>query len=897
MRFIFFFLLMFPSLLYSQISIKGIVFNASNEPISNANVFIQNKDSVINKFTKTDNDGKFSLKNVDLQTDIILRVSHINYRQFLKKIDLSVDTFIIIKLIKDSIILNEVIVNTKIPPVRNIGDTTKYNLPSFINGSEIRLEDILKKLPGIVVDNNGKLSFNGKQIDKVLIEGQNFFSKDYTLITKTLSAELIGSIEAIENFNEENFFSDIKKGEETILNVGIKKNVKLKLFGEFGGSVGTDKDWQLANSLFSLSGKKQIGLINNYNNYGDDIKPNVIEQMLIKDKLRNPQNLAFNTRDIPITNFTPLSTNINSNRNLFANVGVSSLQFNTNIFKSVSLKSSLTFKKNNLVKRDLNSTTLLNSGTLLFTDSGQLSTDYNTIISENNLEYLINNKNKIKVEANISSSDFMSDNIINSKFSNQNFNSYYGSTNENNPYNFKGTFLRKIDSTSLLEIIYFKMQNRNNFSLRSLTNRYNTFLGIDPNATEIIQFAKIIDKHNGVNINFFKKYLNHRFNISSSFIKSSSDATSFFEYNLNSNSYNLTNPAFTNNINLATEISSLSIKDDWTKKNFFSSIQLTMQMDKVDVLNKNTGLLNSFPSKSFLPYFLFGYKMNSQNKIGFIYSSYNQVNDILAYTSGYIQQNNNDFNNGNILRSSVKTKEFAINHTYNDFFNNGWKIVTGFNYSLKERPLFYSSQFNNTSILRTRAIADLSQKAIGVIFSIDKYLPFLKSTLAINTNVQNVINFDNFSVPDFKQNEINYFTIKSSLKSGFSKWINFYTSVELLSSRVNILQNTNQIFSSNKIDNLILSNTLFFKIADNFYGDINYEYANFKLVTSETNTNYCNFHFFYKPSKSLLSFQLFGRNIFNNTSQLSNNIVAPFVINNSSQLLPRTLILSVNWKL
>ncbi|MDO9155584.1 MAG: carboxypeptidase-like regulatory domain-containing protein, partial [Sediminibacterium sp.] len=183
MKLIIFLLFIFPSLLYSQRSIKGVVVNASNEAISNANVFIQNKDSVIKNFTKTSSEGRFDLKNFDLQNGDLLRVSHINYRPFSQKIDLLVDTFISIKLIKDSVFLNEVIVNTKIPPVRNIGDTTKYSLPSFINGSEIRLEDILKKLPGIVVDNNCKLSFNGKQIDKVLIEGQNFFSKDYTLIT------------------------------------------------------------------------------------------------------------------------------------------------------------------------------------------------------------------------------------------------------------------------------------------------------------------------------------------------------------------------------------------------------------------------------------------------------------------------------------------------------------------------------------------------------------------------------------------------------------------------------------------------------------------------------------------------------------------------------------------
>lgn len=152
-------------------------------------------------------------------------------------------------------------------------------------------------------------------------------------------------------------------------------------------------------------------------------------------------------------------------------------------------------------------------------------------------------------------------------------------------------------------------------------------------------------------------------------------------------------------------------------------------------------------------------------------------------------------------------------------------------------------------------------------------------------------------MPDFKQNDINYFTIKSSLKSGFSKWINFYTSAEFVSSKVNIIQKTNQLFSSNRINNVILSNTIFFKISDKFYGDLNYEFANFKFAGSSTNTNYCNFRFSYKPSKSALSFQLFGRNIFNNTTQITNNIIAPFIINNSSQLLPRTLILSANWKL
>ena len=166
----------------------------------------------------------------------------------------------------------------------------------------------------------------------------------------------------------------------------------------------------------------------------------------------------------------------------------------------------------------------------------------------------------------------------------------------------------------------------------------------------------------------------------------------------------------------------LSIKDDWSKKNFFTSIQLTWQNAKATLYNKNTGVLNSFSFRGILPYFIFGYKINSLNKIGFIYSSYNQINDILAFTPGYIQQNNNNFNNGNVINGSVKANEFGISHTYNDFFNNGWKIVSGFSYSQKENPVFISSQFTNSSITRSKENANLPQQAIGVNFSVDKFL-------------------------------------------------------------------------------------------------------------------------------------------------------------------------------
>ena len=94
-----------------------------------------------------------------------------------------------------------------------------------------------------------------EQIDKVLIEGQNFFS-NYTLITKTLSAELIGSIGVKLRISMKKTFSVISKKVRNYSKCWNKENVKLKLFGEFGISC-TNKDWQLANSLFSYLEKSR----------------------------------------------------------------------------------------------------------------------------------------------------------------------------------------------------------------------------------------------------------------------------------------------------------------------------------------------------------------------------------------------------------------------------------------------------------------------------------------------------------------------------------------------------------------------------------------------------------------------------------------------------------------
>ncbi|MBM3418920.1 MAG: hypothetical protein FJY17_08400, partial [Bacteroidetes bacterium] len=224
-----------------EMRVKGVVFDTSGiKPLPNTGVMaVRIKDSVLLKHTRTNIKGEFSLTGFQVDT-FTLYVEHPEYDAktffiFGSKSNSEID-IPKISLSGKSKQLKEVIVYANKNPIYFKGDTLVYVADSFKVGENAVVEDLLKKLPGIKVDENGTITSQGKQINQVLVDGDEFFGTDPTIATRNLGAKGVESVQIYEKEKE-----NAKAGEEDkiqVLDLKLKEDAKKGYFGKF--SAATD---------------------------------------------------------------------------------------------------------------------------------------------------------------------------------------------------------------------------------------------------------------------------------------------------------------------------------------------------------------------------------------------------------------------------------------------------------------------------------------------------------------------------------------------------------------------------------------------------------------------------------------------------------------------------------
>lgn len=220
---------------YSQgMKISGTVYDSTGtQAIPDAiAIAVRLKDSVLLDFSRTDEKGKFELKNVPIDTfNLIISHFRLDDRSYFifgseenKEIDIP-NIFLSVKPKE----IQEVIVYANKNPIYFRGDTLVYVADSFKVKENAVVEDLLKKLPGITVDENGVIKAQGKEISKVFVDGDEFFGADPTIATKNLGAKGVETVEVYEKKNE-----DAAEGEDEtiqVLNLTLKEEAKKGFFG------------------------------------------------------------------------------------------------------------------------------------------------------------------------------------------------------------------------------------------------------------------------------------------------------------------------------------------------------------------------------------------------------------------------------------------------------------------------------------------------------------------------------------------------------------------------------------------------------------------------------------------------------------------------------------------
>lgn len=257
-------------------TLRGIAFDTiSKQPVAGATVTVlDRKDSSLVSFTMTGNEGRFEIRNIP-NGDYRLLITHVNYHnsnRYFSITDNKDKELGSLALSDKNKVLEEVVVRAEAPPVTMINDTIQYNAGSFKVQPNASVEQLLKKLPGVQVDKDGTIKAQGEKVQRVLVDGKEFFGNDPKVATKNLPADAVDKVQVYDKQSDQAQLTGFDDGNyEKTINLKLKKDKKKGMFGKINGGAG-DKDRAEGKfNINSFKGARQfsaIGMGNNTNAEG-----------------------------------------------------------------------------------------------------------------------------------------------------------------------------------------------------------------------------------------------------------------------------------------------------------------------------------------------------------------------------------------------------------------------------------------------------------------------------------------------------------------------------------------------------------------------------------------------------------------------------------------------------
>ena len=233
------------------------------------------KDSTMVKGTTTDINGVFNIKGVK-PGHYLLRFSYLGYNDVIKHVSVGEDGRDVnigaVTMDPNTIMLKEAVVVGVKSPITVKEDTIEFNADTYKTQANAVVEDLLKRLPGVEVGTDGKITANGKEVKKILIDGKEFFSDDPTVASKNIPAEMVNKLQVIDRKSDLARLTGVDDGDdETVINLTVKKGMNNGWFGTVNAGYGTDKRYAGNVMINHFRDGNQFTLLgggNNTNNLG-----------------------------------------------------------------------------------------------------------------------------------------------------------------------------------------------------------------------------------------------------------------------------------------------------------------------------------------------------------------------------------------------------------------------------------------------------------------------------------------------------------------------------------------------------------------------------------------------------------------------------------------------------
>lgn len=390
---------------WAQVSISGRVTSAG-VPIGGVRVDLrQGEASRFLVYTFTDGEGKYRL-TTNHAGKLALHFKALSYESLAKEIELGQkDTIVDVGLIAGGLEqLQEVVINAK-RPYRLGRDTIELKAQSFLQGDERTVEDLLKKIPGLNVGTDGSIKIGQKEVEKVMIEGDDFFEKGYRLLTQNMSVQPIDRIQVLQRYSNNKHLKGIENSDKVALNLQLKEDSKHQWLGSVSamGTMTEPLFYQASLNLMSIGKKNKYYLLGTANNNGVDAVSS-INHLLYSAQTDEPGQVGIGAKTPTLIDFMPDLPGFDYRRTNFNRDQL--LSFNTilNPTKKLKIKwlgfvnpTKKSFYRNTVQDYNIKSIQFTN------TEDYELNKRINTYFTKVELQYDINRQSSLTYTGNLGS--------------------------------------------------------------------------------------------------------------------------------------------------------------------------------------------------------------------------------------------------------------------------------------------------------------------------------------------------------------------------------------------------------------------------------------------------------------------------------------------------------------
>lgn len=327
-------------------NITGKVNDKEDGGLVGATVMLLNAaDSVLSSFAVTDASGQFVIKKA-FNGEYILQVNYVGYKAYSQNVKVQGQDVDLGTLNLEPDQLQELVVEGERVPIEMKKDTIEYNADAFRTQPNAVVEDLLKKLPGVEVDRDGTIKAQGETVNKVLVDGKEFFGNDPQMATKNLPADAVSKVQVFDRKSEFSQFSGIDDGnQEKTINLTLKDDKKQGTFGRVGGGAGTEETLRLDANVNQFRKDNQFSFIGKHNNINEQ-GFSIQDYIGFMGGLSNMSGGGGGTFNInsPI----PLGNDIS---NGFVTTSVAGLNYNRDFSEKSELQSNYLFSRINNIQR------------------------------------------------------------------------------------------------------------------------------------------------------------------------------------------------------------------------------------------------------------------------------------------------------------------------------------------------------------------------------------------------------------------------------------------------------------------------------------------------------------------------------------------------------------------